>query len=203
MTKSSWRHINTDMARGIKRLIWAGYIQTRVAGLYGVSQTSISRIVNGEDFYDVAWPDGSTGELNPLRRRALKGLRHNLMHLPGSPEEVDDDAGVTEIVRSSLAKALAESHSRDDDERLREALAMVAEGEVTEKVQTGDAVEEETPRIPFTMILEKARKNRLVVAALKKPKKQKALELVFANIPMDQWDSEMAEKLVKDIERKI
>jgi predicted transcriptional regulator len=206
LSKSSWRHVNTDMARGIKRLVWTGYTQSSVAHLCGISQPTVSRIVAGADFADVLWPDGTKGALSDTRKRAIKEMRNNLLPMPETLEEINHDPVVSELIKDGLRKALTAQHTEEDDRRLREAIALVDDNkqEVVEKVSTGDGpVVEETPTLPFTEIWKKARKNPYVKKAMKNKKKQKALELVFANIPEDQWDSDMAGKLLENVEGEM
>ncbi|MAH45955.1 hypothetical protein CMI37_08990 [Candidatus Pacearchaeota archaeon] len=52
----------------IKDAIWAGEKQRAIAQNFGVTQTTISRIATGDEYFDTAWPDGSIGPL-PINRR--------------------------------------------------------------------------------------------------------------------------------------
>lgn len=63
--------LNFSSVVKIKKAIWAGETQSEVAQRFAVSQATISRIVQGEQWPDVKWPDGSTGELSAERKSIL------------------------------------------------------------------------------------------------------------------------------------
>lgn len=50
-----------SLARIAKRLLWQGTPQLKVAALTGLSQSTISRIVNGKLHASIPWPNGETG----------------------------------------------------------------------------------------------------------------------------------------------
>jgi len=55
----------------IKEGLWSGSKQRELALDYGVTQTTISRIMTGHEYFDTAWPDGSVGPLSITRRKEI------------------------------------------------------------------------------------------------------------------------------------
>lgn len=62
-------------ARQMKQAIWEGVTNDAVAGQFGISSLTISRVRSGAAYRDVPWPDGSFGPLPPMQRQALANGR--------------------------------------------------------------------------------------------------------------------------------
>lgn len=56
----------------IKRNLWLGHRQADIATAFGISQTTVSRILRGEQYFDIPWPSGEVGPLPERRIREIQ-----------------------------------------------------------------------------------------------------------------------------------
>lgn len=86
------RALTDEVAAEMKERIWEGATAPEVSKTYGISTLTVSRIRSGLAYEDVAWPDGSTGELAPYRVQALSKMRRR-----GTVTDKLYDAGVEKL----------------------------------------------------------------------------------------------------------
>ena len=65
------RKLDIKAATLIKKRIWEGFKQNKVADEFMVAQPTISRIVSGEQWFEALWPDGTIGGINAINWRAF------------------------------------------------------------------------------------------------------------------------------------
>lgn len=55
--------LDEQTARDIKSLLWNGSTQDAIAAHYNISQTTVSRIVRGKQWFKAPWPNGDVGPM--------------------------------------------------------------------------------------------------------------------------------------------
>jgi len=103
--------LTLEMATDIKTRIWFCQKQTEIAAIYDVSQTTISRIVHGEQWKDAPWPSGQIGAL-PADR--INEIRTSLIITGGDSIGVDIERVISQY-RDKVEEREAEIESIRDD----------------------------------------------------------------------------------------
>jgi acyl-CoA reductase-like NAD-dependent aldehyde dehydrogenase len=143
------------VARDIERIkeeLWAGNKQRDIAADYGVTQTTISRIMTGHEYYDTAWPDSSIGPLSITRRKEIHTGRRSR-----ASERV---LSVMENLTSSKAEKAIRTAVEEEPEPAFEEVADAVELAVETIPQSAEAAKEPEPRITkeeaYSVLEEKA-----------------------------------------------
>jgi len=55
--------LDDQTAKDIKTLLWHGSTQDNIASTYKISQTTVSRIVRGKQWFKAPWPNGDVGPM--------------------------------------------------------------------------------------------------------------------------------------------
>ena len=93
------RAISVEDVLTIKSMIWAGDKQWDIANKFEVSQGYISAIVNGRVYANIAWPDGTDGELSKEKRKSLKENRPGYCRaVAANPAIVEDMPNPADMV---------------------------------------------------------------------------------------------------------
>lgn len=71
---ASNRKLTEDDIIELKQKLWDGFLQKQVAELYDLSQPHVSRIVQGDQWPEVPWPDGTYGAINEEHYRNTKKI---------------------------------------------------------------------------------------------------------------------------------
>jgi len=84
--------MNVHGAKRVKEMTWEGYTQLAISRHLLVRQSLVKRIVDGVDWTDLPWPDGSTGALSPkmkerFRRQRKRERYDEAMHFIGRGSE--------------------------------------------------------------------------------------------------------------------
>ena len=68
--------LDIKKAEAIKAAVWNGVPQSKVASDFAVSQPTVSLIVNGFQYFEAEWPDGTKGQLSIIKKAELRALRY-------------------------------------------------------------------------------------------------------------------------------
>lgn len=75
MTRRLNQRLTIEDATDIKLRLWLCEPQHEVAAIHNVSQTTISRILHGRQWYEARWPSGEVGPMPNARIKQLKAIR--------------------------------------------------------------------------------------------------------------------------------
>src|SRR5262252_8960729 len=110
------RILTKQKARMIKKLLWEGFLQRDIALEFTVTQTTISRILNGLQYPEVPWPNGIVGAMP--RFRALEIHRGRLAARGLAMQK----AVMLQYLDPQEADAIANEIERQEDAALDEVL---------------------------------------------------------------------------------
>lgn len=109
--------LTDDEAKALKRDIWAGgQKQHDVAKAFGLSQGTISRVISGESYSHVEWPNGTTGAMPQERHRKMIQLRtgRTLRTRKILPEAIPEPSR-PDRAAPTLARRVEQISTLDDD----------------------------------------------------------------------------------------
>ena len=201
----------------IKSLIWDGRSQASVAGMFGVSQPNINRIVHGFTWQNTPWPNGSTGALNMndyIRRMEGLGLRRSNSPqteptptpLPTAPkqeqqQEREQEQPLTLEQRNKSADIMEEQRKQiEADMELEIAQSIKASGKSPREGKKREPLGELTAKeIPWEQVQKQAPRNTMVVLARVDEDLRKCICVAFRALPLDMWNTPKAEEVVKQV----
>lgn len=190
--------LNALTVSQIKRRIWDGESQHYVAADIGVTQPTISRIVNGEQWFEVKWPDGSMGGLSTDRRLELQREKLNKQkHRTVPTEEVEDVEELGENIIDLAKRRVSRVTEEEEERHMREALADF--GKTNEEFRTAAINLQDLP-VMWDLFKQAHPGVPLIDAADKSPDQtQKSVVMyVLGNLTPDMWDSDTAYRLVRE-----
>lgn len=111
----------------MKKVLWNGMSHDRVAAIFDISQTHVSRICNGRAWPEIEWPDRTIGGMKPERKMQIwRGRKKNSW----IPERVADPK--TKALAATVAEKVAEIMARGGlTEKEREEIGFGSEDEKT------------------------------------------------------------------------
>lgn len=184
----------------IKDALWKGEHQKEVAERFGISQPTISRILHGEQWYDVPWPDASLGALSTYQQALILRERHSVRSekrfrrvLHTLTPEAKQQLLSPEAYQQEVDRIAAE------EEKALLAAVTVPEGEggsvsIEQDKDLPPAFDEDD----WEAITRKAPANKFVKMAidLKDQNLKMAIIAVFDYLSEDQWEGDMADRLI-------
>lgn len=194
--------LTTPKVKEIKQRIWEGQSQYTVAMDFAISQSQVSRIVSGSQWYEVAWPNGAPGAFPTnrrleLERQRIEGQKRRVVApitdvQPISYEQFGDN--IINLVRHRLAREV------EKDERVELEAALADAGMSREDMQEVGTSPPEYNEMKWNYLLEVARDNEIVKAAEQGQNMmhRAVICLVFENLPRDMWNSDRAYRLIRE-----
>ena len=105
---------------GIKRDLWAGDKQEKIAAKYEVTQTTISFIMDGRLHPRVPWPDGSLVGMPLHQRGKIAEMRYMIRKGLANAGALPKSTNLPEEVRDKLAEGIARDARERAEERTRD-----------------------------------------------------------------------------------
>ena len=192
----------------IKEALWNQWNHATIARQFGISTAYVSFISTGRVYWDIPWPDGSTGELPLHRKRFLVNLRSENSRLSRMLER-KEIVGLSGIPMKEIESAIAEADAAD---------ASRAEREYQESVERSNAARESLPPIqqqalaPISLsgpswetILSLVPNNPYVtdIEASGDEKERRILRSIFGGIPQGQWATPLVRRLQEQIRKQV
>jgi hypothetical protein len=192
--------LNKNSVFEIKRRIWEGEPQHYVAADLGVTQPTISRIVNGDQWFHIPWPDGSLGALSTQRRLTLQAQKLDKYKRKTTPPPEEERASLEDLgdnVIDLAKRRVTKVAEEEEDQKLQDALRDF--GKTGEEFQAA-AVNIQDYDPLWKLFYEQARNLPLVEAAQKSPdpRSRSIVMYVLNGLQRDMWDSETAWRLVRE-----
>lgn len=197
--------LSSQQVRDIKRMVWEGAPQREVAQWAGITQATVSRIVTGDQWFQVPWPDGSVGGLPIEQRVRLHIVKYSRRTIPDTGQYIQ-----TQQDHPLLQIAGAVEQEVDDaiEETLRRAVEADG-GEDTPLLPSDRGGDRSIPgpravfeRQRWEAVVQLAGDNALVRGAGEDQLRKAAIVEVFSNLPSGDWNKAIAVKLVEEVYRQ-
>ena len=191
--------LTPDKVLLIKERLWDGMLKQReIAEEYFVTQTTISRIFRGYEHADVPWPDGSTGSIPADRWETLiKSKRRGARYANSQRQEP------TEFVKKAAKKVAAALDTMGSglDSEFRDILSK--HSDKPKRKGVGDT--KKSKLLPWLDIKAQDPAHPLVreMEAKQDGYLKAAMQLVFKNLPVEEWQREPTLILIEATRKKI
>lgn len=193
----------------IKKRIWDGLTQLMVAREFGVSQGTISKIMNGHQWGEVVWPNGDVGQFPVSRRLELHAIAYGM---PDKKMELSMSATAPErpVVISAIAEQAAALIEEEEDARyLAEQQALAESSPRPRQEKKQKEVKIIFDRDTWNTFLTVAPDNKYIKNAEESGSDLERMAVIqtFSALPDSMWDSKMIPTYIKaakeELERQL
>jgi len=192
--------LNFLTVKQIKDALWKGEHQKEVAERFGISQPTISRILHGEQWYEVPWPDGSLGALSTYQQALILKERHSVRSekrfrrvLHSLTPEAKQQLLSPEAYQEEMDRIAAE------EERALVAAVTVPEGEGgSVSIEQDKDLPPDFDEAEWEEVARKAPDNKFVKMAIDLKDQNLKLSIIatFEILPEDQWEGDLADRYI-------
>ena len=118
-------HLSLGEAIEIKQELWDGVTtQSQIALSYLITQATVSRILNGFQWQEAPWPDGSGGPMPESRRGTIYTERNIILGAKSLPEPRADQL----VAVAARVAELDAQEARDRDDAFVQSIRMKPTG---------------------------------------------------------------------------
>lgn len=201
--------LTLEKATAIKTMLWQGRAQELIARQFGVTQTTVSRILHGKQWTSAPWPNDELGAM-PLAR--LSKLKTGQLQLRSSELYPSDD-------RDRRLTEAPPEHRRDQIADVIQGLAAEAETEMEQELiatmvgvdsdqrlaESKSSSPGEADFMPWDEVVEKGGDLPIVIACLEDKDEilKKAIGVVFRALSPREWGLKKTEQFVKQVYQEL
>lgn len=197
------RILTPETVLEIKQKLWEGKPQAELAVEYAVTQTTISRILNGIQWSEIPWPDESTGSMSLQQRILVHRERYSIQR---ADAVVRNLSKLSPVDPRRIARALAELDITEESIEL-DSIRIDGPGDDDPPSDADNSSESARTEPTFSdadweSFRARFPKNKYIKAA-KTEQEKLATMTTLNNLPQSQWGEASTGKLISAVIRQM